>query len=443
MAKTNIFLAVGSTPETARKAIEITDGGGGGVTGSPNAIVYVNPAGNGAATSPAFLGGVLDAFGRPCIRDFRFNVGAGRGVVHKLGAWSVDGDPQDVISEGLVTYGGNSLGNGPDGTQGGMGFYTPNSFGVLQAIPGVNGGNPFYSCGYEDGGPLSPFGLDGFIINDNTNTPIAWIKRSDGTATFKAWGLGFAPTNTVMDTYATVTRQFHFPNIAGTGLVEEDGSGQVFIGATAKQHGSNAGVQMNSIVANRGAYRANQYGNNTGVPGITGFKSRGATVGSLGVVQVGDTIFRATAVGVTDNGSLPLSGMIGLNVTYVAAGQGWIGTEFEVRTCSAKGPTNNHARRFAVSSEGIASVSEAANKMAGIAITGPGGTILVANDQITATSRIALTIQDSNAGVPGAVPTAGVYVSARVPGVSFTIQSLAPADVGVMVYYQIWEPCSA
>jgi len=83
----------------------------------------------------------------------------------------------------------------------------------------------------------------------------------------------------------------------------------------------------------------------------------------------------------------------------------------------------------------IGKADENPDKTAGIAVTGPGGTVIVANTSITATSRIQLTIQDG-----GVAPTAGVYVSARTVGVSFTIQSLNPLDVGVQVYYQIWEP---
>jgi hypothetical protein len=167
--------------------------GGGIATGVPNAAAFFN--GSGSMTSvPDYLAGALDAFSRPAVRDFRLGPGR-RGAVYKLGAWGVDGDPQNVTSEGYVTYGPNALGNGPDGTQGGLGFYEPNGFGPLQIIPGVNGGNPFYSCGFEDGGPAAPFGLDGFIVNDNNAAAIAWIKRSDNTSNFRTvtTGLGGTP----------------------------------------------------------------------------------------------------------------------------------------------------------------------------------------------------------------------------------------------------------
>ncbi len=166
--------------------------GGGFAPGVPNAAAFFN--GSGSMTGvPDYLAGALDAFSRPAVRDFRLGPG-GRGAVYKLGAWGVDGDPQNVTSEGYVTYGANALGLGPDGAQGGFGFYEPNGFGELNIIPGVNGGNTFYICGFEDGSVNAPFGLDGFIVNDNTNVPIAWIKRSNNTSNFRTVTTGLNGT---------------------------------------------------------------------------------------------------------------------------------------------------------------------------------------------------------------------------------------------------------
>jgi hypothetical protein len=150
--------------------------GGGGATGPARAVAYYDPLGNNSG-DPALLGDQPDAFQRPQINDFRVG-GTGRGAVYRLGRWGMDGDAQNVASEGYITYGPNALGNGPSLTDGALGFYEPNGFGVLDAIVGVNGGNPFYLCGFEDGGPFAPFGLDGFIINDNTNNRIFQVKRS-------------------------------------------------------------------------------------------------------------------------------------------------------------------------------------------------------------------------------------------------------------------------
>jgi hypothetical protein len=177
-ATPNVSITPGTNPGDvlAWNGVAWIPGASGGVVGVANAMAYFD--GLGGLTSVAdFLGGALDTFGRPCIRDFRLGPGL-RGVVHKLGAWGQDGDPQNVVSEGFVTYGANALGLGPSGSDGGLGFYTPNSFGALQVINGVNGNNTFYSCGYEDGGPMAPFGLDGFAVNDNLALPIVSIKRT-------------------------------------------------------------------------------------------------------------------------------------------------------------------------------------------------------------------------------------------------------------------------
>ncbi len=160
---------------------------GGPVVGDPNSILFENPAGNGAITDPKLTAGVPDAFSRPQVHDYRKSAPlpgypTGRGVVHRLGRWQVDGDAGDATSEGFVAYGASPLqpaGADPDATQGAFGFYEPNGFGELAVIPGVNGGNSFYLCGFEDGGANAPFGLDGFIVNDNNAARIFQVKRSN------------------------------------------------------------------------------------------------------------------------------------------------------------------------------------------------------------------------------------------------------------------------
>lgn len=76
-------------------------------------------------------------------------------------------------------------------------------------------------------------------------------------------------------------------------------------------------------------------------------------------------------------------------------------------------------------------VAEGANCKQGVA-TLAAGTVMVANTSVTANSRIHATGQDG--GVTGAV-----NVSARTPGVSFTLTSSNPADSG-LVAYTIFEP---
>jgi hypothetical protein len=57
-----------------------------------------------------------------------------------------------------------------------------------------------------------------------------------------------------------------------------------------------------------------------------------------------------------------------------------------------------------------------------------GGTVTVPNTKVTAASLIIPAIQ-----IPGGTPGA-VYVSARVPGVSFTLTSTSSADTSTVGY---------
>lgn len=77
-------------------------GGGGGVTGAPNALVRINPAGDGAATDADLTAAPIDQFNRPQILDRR--QAAGLGSVWRQGGWRADGDPVNKIGEGIVIY---------------------------------------------------------------------------------------------------------------------------------------------------------------------------------------------------------------------------------------------------------------------------------------------------------------------------------------------------
>lgn len=244
-------------------------------------------------------------------------------------------------------------------------------------------------------------------------------------------------TLTTIVTDPTADRNFITPDIDGTALVAQTGTDIVYIGGPISSFPtSNAGIQYNSLIANRAQIRENQFGNHTGVPGVSTFKSRGLTLGALAPVQVNDVIFRDTSVGVTDNLSIPLSGLISIRVSSVPPASGWIGTDYELQLVSKNGPANGRRIVFMVNSEGILQVRETPNTMAGVMRTGVGGTITVSNTNISTTSRITLTIQNTGPGNP---PTGFVYVSAKTAGSGFTIQS-SSSQSDIDVYYQIWEP---
>jgi hypothetical protein len=252
---------------------------------------------------------------------------------------------------------------------------------------------------------------------------------------------GTSGITTTMITAPTAARNFTLPDISGTALVSDETTGIVLINATTQLHGSNTGVQYSSTVNNRGQYRANQYGNHIGPAGFTSFKSRGSTIGSLASVLVGDDIYRVTAIGVTDNLSIPLSGSISIQTSSVPAGQGYIGTAYEVALVSEDGPSNGKRPVFRVSGEGIISLLESTSTgshttlPSGVVTLDGSGVFTVSNSKIPANARILLTVQ------PGTAPTGHIWVSNITVLTSFTITSTAGVgDSGVNVYYQIYTP---
>ena len=144
---------------------------------------------------------------------------------------------------------------------------------------------------------------DMFTQTNSVGGPVLWIKQS-GVATNTGWS-------------ALVGMQVALgggPNIAG----------QIFLGldtttgavVTGQLHSSNAGIQYSSDRANRAQLRCNQYGPNTGSPGMTTFKSRGA-FGLTAAVIANDIIGRWTAIAVSaDNASLNLAAFM----TFYAQG---------------------------------------------------------------------------------------------------------------------------
>lgn len=284
-------------------------------------------------------------------------------------------------------------------------------------------------------GPIGPTGnTDGWLLGGNT------IPSGAGPQAFGT--LNNFPIPIV--TNGVEAARWTVPNEAGV-----TGRARLLVGLTGRDNGSSAGIQLASTTANQSQYRSSQYGGHTGNPGMSTFKSRGSTVGALEPVQVGDVIFGATAVGVTSNRSIPLSGLIQLITTAVPDAAGWIGTDFAVELVSRNGPANGRRRVFRITSEGVPQLYEQRTVMsqlqdgaAGLAtIVGSGGSVTVANANVTADSRFTLTIQDS-AALPPPVPVASVYVSARSVGTSFTISTIGPTPnpPGLVIYWQIWEP---
>ena len=203
---------------------------------------------------------------------------------------------------------------------------------------------------------------------------------------------------------------------------------------------SNAGIQWSSLIPNRGAFRGNQWGNNAGIAGVTGFKSRGLTVGSLVSVNDLDVLFRATAIGVAgDNASIPLAGYVSIQVPPGGAvpGRKYVAADFAVELTPLEGPINGHREVFKINSQGVPALRSGVDRASGIAVLDAAGVALVLNANVTPTSRFQLSVNEGT----GTAPSGQIWQQTRVPGVSFTIRSTAnAADEEVAVFWVMWEP---
>lgn len=410
-------------------------GGGGGVSGAPRAIVFIDPSGTGANTDadlvvrPAALGN----YGRPEIWDHRPPNPPSAGPVFRQGASSADADSFDSPGDGIVIYGPADNGI-QDDTNFTFGRVKSNRF-AIRFRQGLDIGDAWRTDTTEQ------------YFKDNTGTRTMTITRATGDAYFGGY-VTIQPTKS-LDTNAAgilslgtatatgIAMGYAAPNPLNDPMIFVNQGG-------VPLHSSNAGLQFSSARNNRAQFRGNQYSPDPrGFPGITGFKSRGATIGSLAPVVVGDGIFRATAMGVCPDLSTPLSGLMTFYVegTYPT----YIATSWEIELNPPEGPTNGHRPMFGVTANGIPCLREQdlveVNRAAGIATLGPGGSVTIPNGAVTATSRFVLTVQDG-----GAAPTGMIYQSARTvgPGGDFTIKSSAGlADDGVQVYWQIWGQTAA
>jgi hypothetical protein len=305
----------------------LSPGGGGVPPGAPNAIAYYDPAGVTLVTDANLVAAPTDAFGRPQIWDHRFIL---RGAVFRQGAWMADGDAINVKSEGVVSYGSNALNAGPSATDGGFFFETPHSFGQYQIVNGVNGNNLFPVCAWEDASADAP-GIgtaNHFELRDDANRTTFSIDR---------------PTS---NTFISGT------DAAG---VSTAGQGFLFMGNNGVLHGSAARIQLSSTLTSAPQFRGNQYGANAGVPGISTFKSRGATIGSLAGIIAGDVMGGWTAVGVApDNVSIPLAGTLQFRVplAFVPVAQNWAPSELVLELVALTGPINGRRVCWKVNSEG-------------------------------------------------------------------------------------------
>jgi len=180
------------------------------------------------------------------------------------------------------------------------------------------------------------------------------VAAADATKSLRANLSAQAPsTTTTIATTGTVARTFTLPDITGTALVQQVGTGFVFIGQPGQLYGSNAGMQFSTLVANRAQFRGNQYGAHAAGAGVTGFKSRATFIGAPvqpppgtpgGGCLGGDILLGFTAIGVTpDDMQIPLAGTLRFQVPagFVAAGQNYLPAELSLSLADLTGPTNS------------------------------------------------------------------------------------------------------
>jgi hypothetical protein len=323
---------------------------------------------------------------------------------------------------------------------------TPSVDGTLVTYNGTDGKHIQNTSSITSvGGMLSGVtGINGSPLGNFQDSNFSVVDATDQTKSVKFDVQGSTSTTTTIVTNPTVNRNFITPDIDGKAIVEQTGTNMVFIGGPVGQlHGSNAGIQYSTDVTNRAQIRLNLYGANGGGPGMTSFKSRSNVYGGLAPIIPGDSIYRLTAIGVTDNLSIPLSGSISINVPTngVPVGQGYIATEYELQLVSLDGPSNGRRVVHKITSEGVPQLLETTSPgshttvPSGLITLGGAGNIIVPNNKIPSNARIILTVQ------PGPAPIGNIYVSNITPNTSFTITSTAGGgDTGVNVYYQIYIP---
>ena len=203
------------------------------------------------------------------------------------------------------------------------------------------------------------------------------------------------------------------------------GSTRMYINANTNLHGSNAGIQYSSDGSspNRSQIRFNLYGANTGAPGVTGFKSRGAGIGSTASVLAGDNLFRITSIGVSGNNtSINLASLIDVRVASVLPG--YLATDFVIALNSIAGVMTE---RLYVTSEGNV----------GIGTSTPGASLHVQGSDSTSANfglkvqdiagNLSLYIRNDGAFILGQNATAFDAYSVTVGAISTTIGTRAIA----------------
>lgn len=216
---------------------------------------------------------------------------------------------------------------------------------------------------------------------------------------------------------------------SGTIIVQNNATGQVFIGTNVALGGSNSGIQYSSLVSNRGQIRVNAYGNHAGVSGMTCNKSRGTAIGTNTSLVAGDPECRITVQGAAGTaGSDPINA----DMTFQAAvvNSLTVTTDLNIRLMSLGGVLGT---RLYLTSEGALSIGAGltassgtfSGNVAAATFSGDGSALT----GITATSVPAAGVQ---AGTLGASVIASSVAATAVTAGSYGSATAAPTyTVGV------------
>jgi hypothetical protein len=242
----------------------------------------------------------------------------------------------------------------------------------------------------------------------------------------------------VVKTYGT--EQFRIQASGGIKLptTTSTGSGVVYQGATPVMHtygannffaGGNAGNLTMSGTDNLATGQSALSGNTTG----TGNVANGSGAGAANLTGNNNTFIgrsaNASAGNFTNATAIGANAIVGQDNSLVLGNNAAVG--IGTSTPVEKLEVNGNVR---ISGLNGLKITEGTNATMGVT-TLVGGTANVLTNKVTANSRIFLTIQNTNAGTPGAT-----YVSARVVGNSFTITSTGGATDVSDVAWVIIEP---
>lgn len=152
--------------------------------------------------------------------------------------------------------------------------------------------------------------INGSIEDNKLN----FISAADATKifTFNLSGMTTSASITLAP-LSTQNETYNIPPLvdsSGTFVVQNNSSGQIFIGATSSIGGSNSGIQYsNALTANRAQIKLHSYFNGTSIAGVSTLTSRSGTIGVNNAVVAGQDYSKWTAqAGATTVGSAPISG---------------------------------------------------------------------------------------------------------------------------------------